>query len=118
MRPASKVEQQDDRVDEESHRKSPFLPKTPTLKTIQSASQLKVEGKLQLQLFENFISSKEFIFATGHDKAFLLAVVRDMFLPEPNFVIFMQFSGKNWPNNRQAPFLRNSGFTTHLYFPD
>ena len=45
MRPAPKVEQQNVRVDEESPRKSSLLPKTPPLKTIQSASQLKLDGK-------------------------------------------------------------------------
>ena len=44
-RPALKGEQVETRVDQEPLRKLSLLPKSPTLKTIQSASQLELEGK-------------------------------------------------------------------------
>ena len=64
-----------------------------------------------------FISSKEFIFVTGHDKAFLLAILRDTRTTSCHFhAIF----GKNWPNNRLGPHHASAlfeKFWIHKSFP-
>ena len=109
-------------VDVEPLGKLSLSPNTPVLKTVQSASQLKLEGKYLLQIFKIF----EFYYLQRNSHL-LLDMIKHLYcgftrnIPFPNQMIsnFMQFWGRGKLAKYQVdiqislmPTLRNSGATT------